>query len=485
MASNDLKTIFRRTVRRHGMIGAGDRVGAAVSGGADSVALLHLLARHRAAWGFDLACVHVDHGLRGAESDADAAFVGDLAASLGVPFHLVRKRPREWKARGRSPEAAAREMRYAAFREVAQAQGLTKIATAHTASDQAETVLLNVLKGAGLDGLAGIPPVREDFFIRSLIDATRGQVIAFLEGERLAWREDSSNASRDFDRNRVRLDLLPALAREYNPRIEEALARLAAHARDDADVLRALALEFLGKHAREEDGGVVVPAAALAALPRGLRLRVYREAILECAGSLGGVTREHAEAIDRLAVGARTTGRQSLPGGWEARREADAVRLAPRESPREAFVRLDRIGARLCAELGWEFDVRPAASVPSKPWPADRTYVPAARLPELAVRTWRAGDRMRPEGMTGTKKVQDLFTDAKVPAYRRGRVPIVVCGDEPAWIVGLRRDRRFLPGRREKAVVGVVAQRRDGAATIPTSHFPAAFPTVSRKRFRP
>jgi tRNA(Ile)-lysidine synthase len=333
MGNPDLITVFRRTVRRHGMVRAGDRVLAAVSGGADSVALLHLLSRHREAWKFELACVHVDHGLRGVDSDADAAFTEELTASRGAAFHLVRKTPDEWRTRGRSLEADARELRYAAFREIAAANGYTRIATGHTASDQAETVLLHVLKGAGLDGLAAIPPVRDGVFIRPLLDVSRDQVRVFLRREGIAWREDATNALRDADRNRVRLDLLPLLARSFNPRIEEALARLADHARDDADTLRALAREFLHLHAREGEDGVVLPLAALESLPPGLRHRVYREAFLAARGSVRALTREHVLAIDRLADGAAGA-EVALPGDWIARRAGGTIGIAARGESR-------------------------------------------------------------------------------------------------------------------------------------------------------
>ena len=241
-------------VRRHGMIKAGDRVIAAVSGGADSVVLLHALHGLRGKLGMELGAAHLDHGLRGGEGREDAAFVRDYAASLGLPCVVERADvPAYCREKGCSVEQGAREVRYGFLRRVLMDQDADSVATGHTADDQAETVLMRLLRGSGSSGLSAIRPVRDGWVIRPMLEITAAEIADYTRTHGLSYRIDRTNEDRDMLRNRVRRDLVPLLQRDYNPRIVEGLGRLADVIRGEAEYLDARASEFLARNARVED----------------------------------------------------------------------------------------------------------------------------------------------------------------------------------------------------------------------------------------
>ena len=273
-----------RTIRRHAMLAGGETVLAAVSGGSDSVGLLHALVGLAPAWRLRVHVVHVDHGLR-ADAARDADFVRTLGARLRVPVEIatVRVPP------GSSLEAQARTARYAALGAAADRLGAARIALGHTADDQAETVLMRLLAGAGVRGLAGIPPVRGRF-VRPLIEQRRRDIVTELQRTGLAWVEDPSNRDPKFLRNRVRHELLPLLADAYSPGVSDALARVAALARGTLDALDRVAAAELDRWGVRADGAVTLPVGPLAALPPPVAAEVLRRAAARpCApGRTGG-----------------------------------------------------------------------------------------------------------------------------------------------------------------------------------------------------
>ena len=246
------------TVRRHGMIRAGDRVIAAVSGGADSVVLLHALHGLRGKLDMELGAAHLDHGLRGGEGREDAAFVTDYAASLDLPCVSEQTDVAAYcRENGCSVEQGAREVRYDFLRRVLLDQDADSVATGHTADDQAETVLMRLLRGSGSSGLSAIRPVRDGWIIRPLLDVTAGEIAEYARMHGLSYRTDRTNEDQDVLRNRIRHHLVPLLQREYNPHIVQGLARLADVTRGEAEYLDAKATTFLADHARHEDGKIL------------------------------------------------------------------------------------------------------------------------------------------------------------------------------------------------------------------------------------
>lgn len=420
-----------RSIRRHAMLAPGDGVVVGVSGGADSVALLRTLHALAPAWRLSLHVLHVDHRLR-SDSAAAAAFVQSLARGLGLPVTVVTV---EVGPRG-SREAAARAARYRALERHAERVGADRIALGHTADDQTETVLMRLLSGAGLRGLAGIPPVRGRV-IRPLLGVRRTAIEDELRRLGVTWIEDPTNRDVRFTRNRIRHRLLPLLARAQ-PGAVGVLDRLARLARDTTTTLDTLAARELERLAREEPDAVTLPRSALAALPRPLGAEVLRQAAVR----LGSGTPLRAWAYRGLArvLGARPPRRLRLDGAT-VEVSGDCVRIGRRPVPVLAARRLSLPGRLALPEAGLalEATVRPASGYVV---PADRERVAFdadALPPVLVVRARRPGDRFAPFGAVAERRLKTLLIDARVPRWARGLVPLVEAEGRIVWVGGLRR----------------------------------------------
>jgi tRNA(Ile)-lysidine synthase len=412
----------QNSLARQAMLKTDDRVLVAVSGGADSVALLHALHR----LGLKLAVAHLHHGLRGAAADADAAFVRRLARKLAVPLLIERAEvPARARAAGISVEMAARAARYEFFARAARQLGATAVAVAHTADDQAETVLLRLARGAGPQGLGGMEPVSQRDglkIIRPLLTIRRAEIIAFLKSQRLRWREDATNRDPHFLRNRVRREILPLLERRLNPQIRTALLRTAEVLREEnawLDELATAALKSCGR-----------AASKLAHLPLALQRRALRLWLMRAGLPAEHLDFEAVAAVLTLLQTTRGTRSVEIGDGWRVVRRYDQVAVensAPAAAPR------------------WRLHIQPQRGIvkekPTQPGrlPACATLA-AAKVghASLTVRAARPGDRMAPLGLHGTKKLQDIFTDAKVPREQRGQIPVVECRGEIVWLPGYR-----------------------------------------------
>ena len=428
------------------------RIVAAVSGGPDSMALLLLLEQLREPLDFDLHVAHADHGLRSEESREDAGFVESAARDMGLPATIGRLDVDALRAgRRMSLEEAAREARYAFLVETAAGLGASAIALGHTADDQAETVFMHLLRGSGTSGLAGMPTVshlpasrygERMALVRPLLDFTKAETRAYCELRGVRPREDSSNSSLEFTRNRVRLELMPQLG-QYNPRFREALLRLSASAAHDLDFLEQAAGEARQTLGVElEQGGISVLRSGFVALHAAVQRHVLRLVYRELAGATKELTHRHVEDMVRLSSG-RAGAWMALPGGLRFKVGYDTLRLAPAGDPTAA------------APLAGEH----ALSIPGETcvgeWCIRAELLPHARgIAEggshiavldadraghrLCVRSRRPGDRITPLGMTGSRKVQDVMVDDKTPAAERDGVPLVVSENGVVWVVGHR-----------------------------------------------
>jgi tRNA(Ile)-lysidine synthase len=432
-----------RVLREQNLTAPGTHILVAVSGGADSVALLlalHRLARNgRPA----LTAAHLHHGLRGREADADARFVRAVCRRLGVRCVVGRAAVRaRARARGESIEMAARAARYAFLERTARRVGATQIATAHTRDDQAETVLLKLARGAGPEGLSGIAPCtapagRRVGLVRPLLTVSRAEVEAFLKRLGQDWRTDASNVSRDHLRNRVRHDVLPLLEAALNPAIRAVLART-------ADILRAenAWMDAEARRACPPDGRLTV--RGVAGLPAALRRRVLRVWLSAQGVETERIDFETVERITRLAGTVRGTRSVDLPGGRIVRRRYGYLAVAQRGTPAAFRVALALPGTTELPQVGLRVHaavapgiVRARGRPGATPARASLNRAAVGRR-RVYARSWRPGDRMRPYGMEGSRKLQDIFTDARVPADRRGHIPVFECGGEIVWIPGYR-----------------------------------------------
>jgi tRNA(Ile)-lysidine synthase len=388
-----------------------------VSGGPDSVALLRVLVELES----EPVVLHLDHGLRGEESREDAGFVRDLCDELGVRCEVERLQLEE----GPNLQARAREERYRLAEEVADGLGLQTIAVGHTADDVAETVLMNLARGTGLRGLSGIPPVR-DRICRPLIERTRREVLGYLAGLGQPYRTDPTNLTGKYARNRLRLEVLPVLEELY-PGAARNLARGAALAREDLEVLEDLAAEVIERRG----GEVVLPLRKLSGLRPTLRRYAVRRAysmLLPDAPPLGSVLVE--AVLGSAGEGTRTL---DLPGDVVASiRGGEEIALYSRPEPFAGEEELE-VGETLFA--GWRISAREVSHYEQGDASrAEVAYLDAARGP-YGVRLAREGDIIRPLGLGGTKKVLRAMMDRKVPKDLRRRTPVVVdARGEVAWV---------------------------------------------------
>lgn len=411
----------------------GERVLAAVSGGADSVCLFDALR----VLGLRVEVVHLDHGTRQGQSASDAAFVAELAGTARAPLHATTVSVAEAaRAAGEGFEAHARRLRYQFFLRVAREQGIRTIATGHTADDQAETVLMRLLRGTTPHGLGGIPALRREgavSIVRPLLGCTRGDVLAYLRARGLAWRDDASNADPGFARNRIRHELLPALRTGYNPAVQEALVRLATVQRDENAVLEAMTDAFLGKCATP-DGAV--DRAAFRSGDRALQRRAVTRVMLE-HGVEPAFDRVEA-AVEHIIAGGTGTA-ADLGRGLLLRNTRDQAVIEDGALSTPEKVLLDVPGE---AHFGaWRVRASVLAAPPSAPL---QTYCTATRQvldaaaagPRLVLRTRRPGDRIAPLGMAGTQKLKDWMIGRGIPRHERDALLIIEGQDGIAWIPG-------------------------------------------------
>jgi tRNA(Ile)-lysidine synthase len=426
-----------RYIRERQLIRAGERVGIAVSGGADSVALLRAMLELREELGVVLSVVHFNHGIRGAEGDADAEFVARLAREHKLQLHQARGDvpffAKKWKL---GTEAAARRLRYDLFRAVLAEGSASKIATAHTRDDQAETVLLRVLRGAGTRGTAGIHPVlkiENGAIIRPMLETSRSEVEAYLKSIGQDWREDSTNADVAYSRNRVRHELLPLLERNYNPNIREVLSEAAEVARDEDAFWDAL-IERMSRTAIESrDGVTLVNLGAAAAESIAVQRRLLR-----LASERAGLPLDFHHGEQVLGLFAMPKGAEiELPNGWRAKRVgASNIALSPSKPP-------EPDGYRFEVTVPSETSIEPVRtlvrltivhrnSVVERYNPA--SLLDAAKLKQpLVLRSWQPGDRMRPLHRGSEEKLKRLFQEKKVPQENRALWPVLTSGDLVVW----------------------------------------------------
>ncbi len=436
-----LRNKISRTLTDYRMVAPGDLVVTAVSGGPDSVCLLDCLNALSEQFGITLIIAHFDHGLRPDEDSAETAFVHRLAESLDIPF-TTNPAPPEISPKG-SEEERARTARYKFLEDIRQQTRAHRIALGHTVDDQAETVLMRLLRGSGTSGLAAIPPVRGESIIRPMIRVSRQEVLAYLAERGLNYMLDSSNTVTRYLRNRIRSELIPVLTK-YQPRLVERLANTADILRADDECLDSIALAWIDKHSLTDRSSPQIAISRWKLLHPALRMRVLRQ-LVNRAGSLRRIDTRHLKAIEQLAESSSPQRCINLPGGTTARRSYDTLYVTRKKSRQDSFRHeLERPGTFVFTDIGWKIDIKEqkAAGPPTeKPNQAD--FDMGLLSFPLVLRSFRPGDRFVPLGMKGSKKVKDFFIDLKLPSTERATTPILTSGGRIIWLCGLRADERF------------------------------------------
>ena len=443
--SVDLVYKVKRIIEQEGLIGKGDRVLLGLSGGIDSTTLLFILREISRTLPIDLAVAHINHLLRGDESQRDEEFVVNLARSLSLPCYVTKVDVRkEAETSGKSLQHAGRDVRYRFYAETAASHHYGKIGVAHNLDDQVETFVLRVLKGTGMRGLSGIP-MKRDNIIRPLLHTGRAEIEEYARAHAVPYVQDSSNEKVVYERNFIRKQIIPWMEK-LNPAFREKVSLLI---NDFAAVNRIFdkqAFEFMSTESQWAEGEVSLRVDALNALDEETRFRVMTRLLGRMEPGFIPL-REHMRQIDRVLTGRRPNLTATLPGGLKVRKSYERVFITRKSfapAPRlifsvgEGVNRLDPFGVALHVALLTEKEGGPGF------FPDVRTaYFDADRLGALNVRTFREGDRFVPLGMKASVKLKDFFISRKIPREGRRRIPLLLSGDEIIWVIGHRVDERF------------------------------------------
>lgn len=429
---------IRQTINKYGLLETNERVVLALSGGPDSTALVVSLAQIAPAMGVKLIVAHFNHGLRGRESNKDERQASRLAKQLGISF-VSRKMAKAEIPRGLSPEDFYRRQRYQFLDEVARRNHVRKIALGHNLQDQSETVLLHLLRGSGLEGLKGIVPLRDGKYIRPLIEVSRDEIIAFLDEAGIAYRQDSSNESKLHLRNKIRLELLPYLKNEYNPKIDEALAQMAEIIREENIFIKECVAKALKSTCvNMQKNKVLLNIEYLSMLPLAIQRRLLKELLENFSSQKNGITFLHINSIGNLLHNLESGRKICLPFGIEARREYEHLVLERSrecaklieysydlEIPGDVFIQERNVNVRLRLVKKDKIDF----TVQNK----DYLDLDKIKLP-LILRNRREGDWFQPLGMAGRQKLKSFFINHKITQQKRNEIMLLVDQQAVLWI---------------------------------------------------
>lgn len=437
-------TKVRAWIDKHQMLAQGDNIVVACSGGPDSLGLLHIFNEFRLEYNINVFAAHVDHMFRGLESAEEAMFVAAFCHERQIPcYQQAIDVPKFIKETGLSGADAARVVRYQYLRLVAKEVGGAKIATGHHSDDQAETVLINILRGAGSTGIRGIQPVSGDL-IRPLLSVSRGEILTYCKEQRLEPRFDSSNLKTNYLRNRIRLTLLPELEKQYNVAIKDALCRTAILVGDEHDFIQATARDLWNQVITEEDGRIFIHKKNMETLHIALQREIFRMAIEKKQGSLTGISFHHVETLIQVLSTGRVGSITQLPGKLVASKSYEGIYLdvysvmqgtevdysgQPLVVP--GLTSISELGIAITTELTDVAQSGIQSQVAVFDWDA--------LSPPLFVRRRRVGDRFQPLGFHGSKKLKEFFIDEKIPRQLRDNTPIICDSQGIIWVGGYRQ----------------------------------------------
>ncbi len=485
--------MVEKTISDHRMLEQGDTVLVGVSGGPDSVALLHILMQLAQKLDFTIGVAHLNHCLRGQDSDRDAHFVASLAESMKVPCYCEDFDVKNYQKSMRlSLEEAARKARYAFLERISCNKGYTKIALGHQKNDNAELILMFLFRGSGPLGLSGIPPTRKNVFIRPLINISKNELVAFLNENGLSYQDDKSNLDLDFLRNRIRHETIPYIKKRFNPGIVENLNRLSEIVRSEDNWIntniKSIYKKVIVIASRHK---VVMSIPALMVYPEAVQRRIMRTAIENVKGNLLKISFSHIEAAIELITTPKYSGRLMLPEGIRIQRDQNLLsffqvdrlhwnsRNEPCPESKPFFYRIERPQEKTdvtIAETGMILEFCELSFDPKAHYNSFSKLVAFLDMDllcfPLVLRSILPGDRFTPSGMTGVQKVKKYFIDHKIDRAYRQKSPVLLNQDKIVWLVGHRISEiaKTSPATRRVLKIEIIRSKRpDGLITKPAS----------------
>lgn len=465
------------TIKTNNMFSEGDKVIVAVSGGPDSISLLHLLHSVKEELHISLVVAHINHCLRGDESDKDEVYVKEICKKLKVECFVRRADIHSIAEKnGVSCETAGREVRYEFFSELLKEIKADKVALAHNANDQAETVLMRIMRGTGMEGLVGIKPVRDKVFIRPLINIKRSEIEEYCLENNLRPRIDKSNMENIYSRNKVRLELIPYIQENFNRDIISTINRLSSTIDKDNQYLEEIANKKSEEFCKRVDEKIIICEKAFYE-PEAIITRIIRMAIIKLLGNINNFEKSHI--YDVINIQANSTGKRvTLPGGVVATNNYKDIHLSSRTNPKnltfnsEHVLKSDSDIKTKGYNLNFEekliniyikdYNIKIEGKLINK---EEIVKVKNGNLTEcfdydkicgdISIRHRREGDRFTPLGMSGSKKLKDLFIDLKIPKDKRDNIPLICFGEDIAWIVGYRIGEKFKISKQSKNILEI------------------------------
>lgn len=466
--SNNIENRFKTFITENKLIEKGDGIVVGLSGGPDSVCLLNMLCSVREELNLKLSAVHINHMLRGAEADGDEEYSKKLCSKLNVEFFSRKIDINKYAAeKGLSSEEAGREVRYECFEEIMKKLNYNKIATAHNANDQAETILMRIMRGTGLEGLGGIPVKRDEIYIRPILFMLREEIENYCKVNNLETRIDSTNLQRIYSRNKIRLDILPYMKENFNPDVVQAINRMALLLQDDNDFIEKEVDKIYNSFCTYKDNTVTL-SKEIFNEERAVLNRVIRRAILQISGSIYNVQLKNIEDIYNLgSLG--TNKKIDLPNGVVAENIYGNVVLKKRQNTKNKveqddinILKEDVFDKKILFgnyEMTFE-KIENKQNIKFNKSNLIKYFDFNKINGNIIIRSRKNGDKIIPLGMSGSKKLKDLFIDMKIPKELRDEIPIVQFDEEVAWVVGLKVSNNYKITNQTTAILKIVCKER-------------------------
>ncbi len=453
---------FLTIIQKNQLIEKGNKIVVGVSGGPDSICLLHLLWRIRKNFNLNLYSVHLNHQFRGKEAEEDALYVKKICEKLEIPVFVYTKDVAQYsKEKGISFEEGGREIRYRLFGEVMSKKGADKIAIAQNQDDQAETVLMRLIRGSGMEGLSAMDYIREGKIIRPILDISRKEIEYYCDKYQLNPRIDRTNLESVYTRNRIRLEIIPYIERYFNPNIKSTLCRTADLLREDNDFIERIVEEIYSKVVKKSGSNILINVYLLKEHHSAIQKRIFRKAFAEISGNLKNFEQIHIQSLIDLVYSGKVGSEIHLPKKIVVVLEYDYLIFQKRNSKIknknfEYPVEIDKkiwlkeCNAYLsCNVVKIDKDFQISDGIYKKHFDFNKIQN------KLMIRNRRPGDRFYPLGLQGSKKLKDYFIDEKIPQRERDSIPLLCDGDQIMWIIGYRMSEKYKIDKNTKMVLTV------------------------------